>query len=79
MVGYARVTSLGAKWRERRRRRWSRALGLKKRQNLLEPLEERAMLAVDSPPSRAIIVTLWVAMAVIGVVLLLRIPRWLRT
>jgi len=36
-------------------------------------------LAEDSPPSRAIVVTLGVAMAVIGVVLLLRIPRWLRT
>jgi len=36
-------------------------------------------LAVDSPPSRAIIVTLAVTMAAIGVVLLLRIPRWLRT
>jgi len=35
--------------------------------------------AVDSPPSRAIIVTLAVTMTVIGVVLLLRIPRWLRT
>ena len=35
-------------------------------------------LAVDSPPSRAIIATLAVSMAVIGVVLLLRIPRWLR-
>jgi hypothetical protein len=35
--------------------------------------------AVDSPPSRAIIVTLAVCMAVIGLVLLLRIPRWLRT
>jgi hypothetical protein len=35
-------------------------------------------LAVDSPPSRAIILTLAVAMATIGVVLLLRIPRWLR-
>ena len=36
-------------------------------------------LAVDSPPSRAIVVTLGVAMAAIGVVLLLRIPRWLHT
>jgi hypothetical protein len=35
--------------------------------------------AVDSPPSRAIVATLVVAMAVIGVVLMLRIPRWLRT
>jgi hypothetical protein len=35
-------------------------------------------LAVDSPPSRAIIATLATTMAVIGVVLLLRIPRWLR-
>jgi hypothetical protein len=36
-------------------------------------------LAVDSPPSRAIIITLAVSMGVIGVALLLRIPRWLRT
>jgi hypothetical protein len=36
-------------------------------------------LAVDSPPSRGIIVTLAVTMAVIGIVLLIRIPRWLRT
>jgi len=36
-------------------------------------------LAVDSPPSRAIIVTLAVTMAAVGVVLLLRIPRWLRS
>jgi hypothetical protein len=35
--------------------------------------------AVDSPPSRAIVVTLAVAMAAIGIVLILRIPRWLRT
>jgi hypothetical protein len=35
--------------------------------------------AVDSPPSRAIVVTLGVAMAAIGIVLILRIPRWLRT
>jgi hypothetical protein len=35
-------------------------------------------LAVDSPPSRAIIVTLAVSMSAIGVVTLLRIPRWLR-
>ena len=34
-------------------------------------------LAVDSPPSRAIIATLGASMAVIAVVLLLRIPRWL--
>jgi hypothetical protein len=36
-------------------------------------------LAVDSPPSRAIIVTVVVAMAAVGLVLILRIPRWLRT
>jgi hypothetical protein len=36
-------------------------------------------LVVDSPPSRAIIGTLAASMAVIAVVLLLRIPRWLRT
>jgi hypothetical protein len=36
-------------------------------------------LAVDSPPSRAIIITLAVSMAAIGLLLLLRIPRWLRT
>jgi len=36
-------------------------------------------LAVDSPPSRAILITLWIAMAVVGLGLLLRIPRWLRT
>ena len=36
-------------------------------------------LAVDSPPSRAILVTLWIAMAVVGLGLILRIPRWLRT
>jgi hypothetical protein len=36
-------------------------------------------LAVDSPPSRAIIATLAVTMAVILAVLLLRIPRWLHT
>ncbi len=36
-------------------------------------------LAVDSPPSRAILVTLWIAMAAVGLGLLLRIPRWLRT
>ncbi len=35
-------------------------------------------LAVDSPPSRAIVVTLAIAMAACGVVLLLRVPRWLR-
>jgi hypothetical protein len=35
-------------------------------------------LAVDSPPSRAIIITLAVSMAVIGLVLLVRIPRWIR-
>jgi hypothetical protein len=35
--------------------------------------------AADSPPSRAVIVTLAIAMVVIGVVLLLRVPRWLRT
>ncbi|UCG00068.1 MAG: tryptophan-rich sensory protein [Spirochaetaceae bacterium] len=35
-------------------------------------------LAVDSPPSRAVLVTLAVTMAAIGIVLLLRIPRWLR-
>jgi hypothetical protein len=36
-------------------------------------------LAVDSPPSRAIITTLAVGMALIAVALLIRIPRWLRT
>ena len=36
-------------------------------------------LDVDSPPSRAIVITLAVTMAAIGVLLLLRIPRWLRT
>jgi len=36
-------------------------------------------LAVDSPPSRVIVITLAIAMATIGVALLLRIPRWLRT
>jgi hypothetical protein len=36
-------------------------------------------LTVDSPPNRAIIVTLAVAMAVVFVVLLIRIPRWLKT
>ena len=36
-------------------------------------------LAVDSPPSRAVIATLAASMAVIAVVLLLRIPRWLHT
>jgi hypothetical protein len=36
-------------------------------------------LAVDSPPSRAIIATLAVTMAVILAVLLLRMPRWLHT
>jgi len=35
-------------------------------------------LAVDSPPSRAIVITLAIAMAAVGVALLLRIPRWLR-
>jgi hypothetical protein len=36
-------------------------------------------LAVDQPPSRAVITTLWVCMAVVGAGLLLRIPRWLRS
>jgi hypothetical protein len=36
-------------------------------------------LAVDVSPSRAIIITLAVGMALIAVVLLIRIPRWLRT
>jgi hypothetical protein len=36
-------------------------------------------LAVDSPPSRAIIVTLGITMAAIAIVLALRTPRWLRT
>ena len=36
-------------------------------------------LAVDSPPSKVIVVTLAIAMAAVGVGLLLRIPRWLRT
>lgn len=36
-------------------------------------------LAVDASPSRAIIVTLAVGMAVIAAVALTRIPRWLRT
>ena len=36
-------------------------------------------LAVDQPPSRAIITTLWVCMAAVGAGLLLRIPRWLRS
>jgi hypothetical protein len=36
-------------------------------------------LAVDSPPSRAIIVTLGITMAAIVIVLALRIPRWLHT
>jgi hypothetical protein len=35
-------------------------------------------LAVDSPPSRAIIATLGITMAAIAIVLALRIPRWLR-
>jgi hypothetical protein len=35
-------------------------------------------LAVDSPPSRAIVITLAVSMAAIALVLLIRIPRWLR-
>jgi uncharacterized membrane protein len=35
--------------------------------------------AVDSPPGRGIMITLGIAMAVIGAVMLLRIPRWLRT
>jgi hypothetical protein len=35
--------------------------------------------SMDSPPNRAIILTLGIAMGVIGIVLLLRIPRWLRT
>ena len=36
-------------------------------------------LAVDAQPSRAILITLAAAMAVVTVFLLLRIPRWLRT
>ena len=36
-------------------------------------------LAVDASPSRAVIVTLAAGMAVIAVVALTRIPRWLRT
>jgi hypothetical protein len=36
-------------------------------------------LAVDSPPSRAIVMTLGITMAAIAIVLALRIPRWLRT
>jgi hypothetical protein len=35
--------------------------------------------AVDSPPGRGIMITLGITMAVIGAVMLLRIPRWLRT
>jgi hypothetical protein len=35
-------------------------------------------LAVDSPPNRSIVITLGIAMAAVGVALLLRIPRWLR-
>jgi len=36
-------------------------------------------LAVDSPPSRAIVATLAIAMAAVTLVLLLRVPRWLKS